>query len=84
MLAQIVKLQDQMELLIGLAIKEAGAKLPDSPPVDLISAIWRMKIAKRTLPMLLRKEMKLRKKFSAKSRLPEQVSFQTNTDIQVY
>ena len=84
MLAQIVKLQDQMELLFGLMIKEAGAKLPDSHLVDLISTIWRMKIAKRTLPMLLRKEMKLRKNFSAKNKLPEQVSFQTNTDNQIY
>lgn len=84
MLAQIVGLQDQMELPIGLVLKESGARLPDTHLVDPISAIWRMKLAKRTLPMLLRKEKKMRKKFSGKAKIPKHLSFQTNNDIQVF
>jgi hypothetical protein len=84
MLAQIVKLQDEMELPIGFVLKNAGAKLPDSHLIDPISAIWRMKIAEYTLPMLLRKEKKLRKNFSGKPILPENVSIQTSSDIQVF
>jgi thioredoxin reductase len=84
MLAQIIKLQDEMQLPIGLVMKEAGAKLPASHLVDPISALWRMKIAKYTLPMLLRREKKLRKKFAGKAKLPEEFSLQASSDIQVY
>jgi hypothetical protein len=84
MLTQIVKLQDEMELPIGLVMKESGAKLPDTHLVDPISALWRMKIAKHTLPMLARKEKKLRKKLARKPKPPEEMSFQANSDIQVF
>lgn len=84
MLAQIIRLQDQMELPFGLVMKEAGAKFPESHLVDPISAIWRMKLAKYTLPMLLGKEKKLRNKFSGRKKPSENFSFQANTDIQVF
>jgi hypothetical protein len=43
-----------------------------------------MKIAKYTLPMLLKKEKKLRKKYAGKKNSPEKLSFQPGSDIQVY
>jgi Flavin-binding monooxygenase-like len=84
MLAQIIKLQDEMRLPIGLVMKEAGAKLPDSHLVDPISALRRMKIARYTLPMLLRKEKKLRRKFDGKTVQPENFSLRASSDIQVF
>ncbi len=84
MLAQIIKLQDEMELPIGLVMKHSGVKLPDSHLVDPIFALRQMKIAKYTLPLLLRKEKKLRKKHAEKVNSKENVMFQPNSDMQVY
>lgn len=84
MLAQIIKLQDEMQLPIGLVMKHSGAKLPDSHLVDPIAALRQMKIAKYTLPLLLKKEKKLRKKYAGKSNAAENPAFQTNSDMQVY
>ncbi|MGC2235761.1 MAG: NAD(P)-binding domain-containing protein [Pyrinomonadaceae bacterium] len=84
MLAQIIKLQDEMQLPIGLVMKESGAKLPDSHLIDPISALWRMKIAEYTLPLLLRKEKKLRRKFAGKSGSAANLPLKTSSDIQVY
>ncbi|MGI8882940.1 MAG: hypothetical protein ACR2IA_01680, partial [Pyrinomonadaceae bacterium] len=84
MLAQIIKLQDEMELPIGLVMKHSGVKLPDSHLVDPIFALRQMKIAKYTLPLLLRKEKKLRKKHAEKLNSKEIVMFQPNSDMQVY
>jgi hypothetical protein len=84
MLAQIVKLQDEMELPIGLVMKNAGAKLPDSHLINPIAALRQMKIARFTLPLLLRREKKMRRKFAGKPNLPGKISFPANSDIQVY
>ena len=84
MLAQIIKLQDEMVLPIGLVMKQSGVKLPDSHLVDPISALRHMKIAKYTLPMLLKKEKKLRKKFAGKASPTENLMFQPNSDMKVY
>lgn len=84
MLAQIINLQNEMELPIGLVMKESGAKLPDSHLIDPISALWQMKIAKHTLPMLLRKEKKLRRKYAGKSGSAVNLPLKTSSDIQVY
>jgi thioredoxin reductase len=84
MLAQIIKLQNEMELPIGLVMKHSGIKLPDSHLVDPISALRQMKIARYTLPMLLKKEKKLRKKFAGKANSPENMIFQSDSDMQVY
>lgn len=84
MLAQIIKLQDEMQLPIGLVMKHSGAKLPDSHLVDPIAALRQMKIAKYTLPLLLKREKKLRKKYASEPSAPEYPVFQTNSDMQVY
>ena len=62
LVAKMIELQDQMELPIGLVMKESGAPLPDTHLVDPIRALRQMRIAKYTLPWLLRKERRLRKK----------------------
>ena len=62
LLCRLINLQDQMELPIGLVLKESGAKLPTTHLVDPHKALRQMRYAKYTLPLLLRKERKLRKK----------------------
>jgi hypothetical protein len=83
-LAKIIKLQDQMELPIGLVMKEAGAKLPDTHLIDPIASLRSMRVANWTLPLLLRKERRLRKKFAAKLPAKPEIAFQTNPDMRVY
>jgi hypothetical protein len=84
LLAKMIKLQDKMELPIGLVMKESGAKLPETHLVDPIASLRRMRIANYTLPLLLRKEKKLRKKISNQSKLPQNPPFQIKTDMRVY
>jgi hypothetical protein len=84
LLAQIIKLQDEMKLPIGFVMKHSGVKLPETHLVDPISALWRMKLAKYTLPMLVKKEKKLRKKFGEKSLEAKKFSIPANSDLQVY
>ena len=84
LLAQMLKIQDEMQLPIGLVMKESGAKLPDSHLVDPIASLRRMRIAHHTLPLLLRKEKKLRKKTSDTPKLPQNLAFQTKSDMRVY
>ena len=69
---------------IGLVMKESGAKLPETHLIDPIQSLRRLRIADWTLPLLLRKERKLRKKFAGKSTVQKQISFQTDSDMQVY
>lgn len=84
LLAKIIKLQDKMELPIGLVMKESGAKLPETHLIDPIASLRRMRIANYTLPLLLRKEKKLRKKFSVQPKLLSHPPFQIETDMRVY
>ena len=62
LVCRLINLQDQMELPIGLVLKESGAKLPTTHLVDPHKALRQMRYAKYTLPLLLRKERKLRKR----------------------
>ena len=84
LIAKMMKLQDQMKLPIGLVMKESGAKLPTTHLIDPIASLRRMRIADYTLPLLLRKEKKLRKKFA--NDLDKQGKFapQSNSNIEVY
>jgi hypothetical protein len=84
MLAKMIKLQDEMELPIGLVLKESGAKLPTTHLIDPIASLRRMRIANWTLPLLLRKEKKLRKKFQGKRQAKSNLTLRTNPDMQVY
>jgi hypothetical protein len=84
LLAKIIQLQDQMELPIGLVLKESGAKLPTTHLIDPIASLRRIRVANRTLPLLLRKEKKLRKKFQGKRPPESNLTWQSNPDMQVY
>ncbi|MEP6788125.1 MAG: NAD(P)-binding domain-containing protein [Acidobacteriota bacterium] len=82
LVAKMIKLQDEMRLPIGLVLKESGYKLPDTHLVDPIASLRRMKIANYTLPMLLNKERKLRKKYKAAATTDWQMH--PDPDVQVY
>jgi cation diffusion facilitator CzcD-associated flavoprotein CzcO len=84
LLAKIIKLQDEMELPIGLVLKESGAKLPETHLIDPMASLRRIRIANWTLPLLLRKEKKLRKKFAGNLKNKSELTLQTNSDMQVY
>ena len=75
-------MQDEMQLPIGLVLKESGYKLPDTHPVDPIASLRRMRIANYTLPMLLRKEQRLRKRM--KTEVPPSLVMGSDPDMQVY
>ena len=83
-LAKMIKMQDEMLLPIGLVMKESGSKLPESHLVDPISSLRKMKIADYTLPLLLRKERKLRSKFAEKSKSRKDFSISPDSDLRVY
>ncbi len=82
LVAKMIKLQDEMGLPIGLALKESGYPLPDTHLVDPIRSLRMMKIANYTLPRLLKKEKRLRKRLKAQkvANLP----IQRDPDMQVY
>jgi cation diffusion facilitator CzcD-associated flavoprotein CzcO len=87
LLTKFIGLQDQMELPLGLVMKESGAQLPDTHLVDPIASLRAMRIANWTLPLLLRKEKKLRQKFAQainKKLAPDLAAFRSNPDMQVY
>jgi hypothetical protein len=73
-----------MELPIGLVMKENGAKLPTTHLIDPIASLRAMRIANFTLPLLLRRELKLRKKYQNAAQAKTRQSFQANPDLRVY
>ena len=65
LLCRLINLQDQMELPVGLVLKESGAKLPTTHLVDPHKALRQMRLAKYTLALLPRRERKLRRRIKA-------------------
>jgi len=84
LIAKMILLQGKMELPIGLVLRESGSKLPKTHLVDPIATFRRMKIANWILPLLLRKERRLRKRFGAPKTGPILASFDANPDVRVY
>ncbi|MGI8668584.1 MAG: flavin-containing monooxygenase [Aridibacter sp.] len=84
LIAKMVKMQDEMELPIGLVLKESGSKLPTTHLIDPIKSLRQMKIADFLLPRLLKKERKLRKKFSGKQISRREFPLKTSQNRQVY
>ena len=82
LVARMIKLQDEMELPIGLVLKESGHKLPDTHLVDPIAALRRMRIANFTLPGLLRKRATAARRIRAE--LPPSLEMGSDPDRQVY
>lgn len=84
LLARMIKMQEEMELPIGVALKESGAKLPDTHLVDPIASLRQMRVANWTLPLLLRRERKLRKKVKMPENSHISAGFVADPDIRVY
>lgn len=84
LLCQMIKLQDEMELPIGLVMKESGMKLPKTHLVNPIEALRKMRRAKWLMPLLLRKERRLRKKIQPSPVIKKEWSAKSNPDLQVY
>lgn len=78
----MIKLQNEMQLPIGLVLKESGHKLPDTHLINPITAMRRMKIAEYTLPLLLKRERKLRKKLDAPR--PAELPMNADPDMRVF
>ena len=82
LVAKIIKMQDEMELPIGAVLKESGYPLPKTHLIDPIRSLRLMKIAKYTLPRLVKKELRLRKKLKAPVVKPLKITPDPN--VQVY
>ncbi|MEO6051858.1 MAG: NAD(P)-binding domain-containing protein [Pyrinomonadaceae bacterium] len=82
LVAKIIQLQEQMELPIGLVLKESGYPLPDTHLVDPIRSLRLMKIANYTLPGLLKKERKLKKRIKAQRKT--EWHMRSDPDMKVY
>jgi hypothetical protein len=68
LIARMMLAQEQMELPIGLVLKESGVRPSRTHLVDPHAAIRGMKRGKRMLPLLLWKERKLRKKLVSRGK----------------
>lgn len=86
LLCRLMKAQDEMELPIGLVLKESGARLPRTHLIDPHAALRSIRRAKRMLPLLVWKEKRLRKKLASRkanpATLPGQIT--VNPNIEVY
>ena len=82
LVAKMIKLQDRMELPIGMVLKESGYPLPDTHLVDPIRSLRLMKIANYTLPRLLKKERRLRK--SVRPSLHVAWELEPKSDLRVF
>ena len=83
--ARIIQAQDQMELPIGLVLKEAGVRIPRTHLVDPHAAIRSIRRGTRFLPLLIRREKNLREKCRPASTAPISFNPQTvNPNVQVY
>jgi cation diffusion facilitator CzcD-associated flavoprotein CzcO len=86
LIARMMLAQEQMELPIGLVLKESGVRPSRSHLVDPHAAIRGMKRGKRMLPVLIWKEKRLRKKMSARAKViaPVPVPPQIDREIPVW
>ncbi|OYT73415.1 MAG: hypothetical protein CFK52_02280 [Chloracidobacterium sp. CP2_5A] len=60
LLARLIRLQDEMTLPLSVVFEASGEKLPTTHLVDPHAALRRMWLAQRLLPLLARKERRLR------------------------
>src|SRR4029077_16572436 len=73
LMARMMLAQDQMELPIGLVMKESGVKIPRTHLVDPHAAIRAIRRGKRMLPVLLWKEKRLRRVLAGRAATPPAV-----------
>jgi hypothetical protein len=67
LIARMIRMQDEMELPLGLVLKEAGYKLPTTHLIDPHGALRRMRLAPWLFPLLRWKERRLRTKYGRAS-----------------
>jgi hypothetical protein len=87
LMARMMLAQDQMELPIGLVMKESGVRIPTTHLVDPHAAIRAIRRGKRMLPVLLWKERRLRKALAGRTvvpPIPGSVVPQINRSVEVY
>jgi cation diffusion facilitator CzcD-associated flavoprotein CzcO len=89
LLARVIKLQDELELPIGLVLKETGKKLPTSHLVNPHQAMRRMKIDRLLLPLLRYRERQVRRRVVGRSAIspeapPVTPSAPANPHLRVY
>lgn len=85
LLAEMILLQNQMELPIGLVLEKSGVSLPTTHLIDPHAAIRQIRRAKRMLPLLVWKEKRLRKKLSTPSlRLFDPLTIRAARDLEVF
>jgi hypothetical protein len=87
LMARMMLAQDQMELPIGLVMKESGVRIPRTHLVDPHAAIRAIRRGQRMLPLLLWKEKKLRKtlaKPAAPPAVPGSAVPQINRGLEVF
>jgi len=70
LIARMIAAQDQMQLPIGLVLKESGVRPPSTHLVDPHAALRGIRRGKRLLPVLLWKEKRLRKKLAGRAVAP--------------
>jgi hypothetical protein len=86
LLCRLIKLQDQMKLPVGLVLKESGARTPQTHLLDPHKALRQMWLAQYTLPLLLRKERRLREKLKPQAQVvaAEDWSSKSKPDGQIF
>ena len=65
-LCEIIKLQDECELPLGLVLRESGERIPETHLMDPGAVLRRMRRARWMLPLLRRRERKLRARLGAR------------------
>ena len=83
LMARMMLAQDQMELPIGLVMKESGVRLPTTHLIDPHAALRGIQRGKRLLPLLLWKEKKLRKKLAPRGATPPVFPSKPSADSRV-
>jgi len=64
LIAQMIQLQEKMELPLGLVLRESGARLSNTHLTNPHESLRSMRIAKHTLPLLLGRERLLRQRIA--------------------
>jgi cation diffusion facilitator CzcD-associated flavoprotein CzcO len=82
LMARLIKAQDEMELPIGLVMKESGVKLPTTHLVDPHASLRAIRRGRRMLPLLIWREKKLRKKLGGRP-APPAISARPGANAQV-